>query len=227
MFTDIEGSVRQWEALGAAFEDVLGLHDALVRGCLGRHDGREIKHLGDGFFASFARVSDAVRCGVAIQECLAAAEWPAGVSRLQVRVAVHAGEVRPAGDDFFGPAVNVAARILQAASGGMTLVSEAAVQLAEQELRPEVELVDLGSHRLRDVVRPVSLMLALPPGTPRPPLSSSAPRQPADQHPVAVDEFVGRARGCGVGDLLGQRGEIGLTHRSGWRGQDPSSAAHW
>ena len=195
LFTDIEGSVRRWEKHGAGFEPVLQLHDRVVRGCIERHRGREVKTLGDGFLVAFERAGDAVRCAVQIQQALAVTEWPEGVDPVRVRGAVHAGEVLLSGDDLLGRPVNTAARILQAATGGMTLVSQTALDLAEPDLRAAVELIELGPHVLRDVVRPVRLLLALPSGAP-PPASvfiRSADSLPTNL-PVAVDEFVGRSR---------------------------------
>jgi class 3 adenylate cyclase len=48
------------------------VHNALTRGALKEHNGREVKHTGDGMMASFTRVLDAVDCGVAIQKAFAA-----------------------------------------------------------------------------------------------------------------------------------------------------------
>ena len=53
MFTDIEGSTRLLQALGADYQNVLERHAAIVRKALGDHEGVEVGTEGDAFFAVF------------------------------------------------------------------------------------------------------------------------------------------------------------------------------
>ena len=75
LFTDICGSTEMTERLG---DDraiaLLHEHDGIVRDALAMHDGREVKHTGDGIMASFASVSSAVEAAIAMQRRLAARE---------------------------------------------------------------------------------------------------------------------------------------------------------
>src|SRR5207302_417824 len=56
--------------------------------------------------------------------------------------------------DYFGPALNRAARLLVAGHGGQTLLSAAAWELSRDQLPEDVTLRDLGEHRLKDLTRP-------------------------------------------------------------------------
>ena len=69
---------------------------------------------------------------------------------LRVRMGVHTGEAEERDGDFFGPAVNRAARIMGTANGGQVLVSDLTAGLVEQVA--DVKLVDLGSIELKGVI---------------------------------------------------------------------------
>src|SRR3712207_8769643 len=54
LFTDICRSTERAAEVGdSAWREILGRHDALVRRAIERHRGREVKHTGDGFLATF------------------------------------------------------------------------------------------------------------------------------------------------------------------------------
>jgi class 3 adenylate cyclase len=63
---------------------------------------------------------------------------------------LHSGEVDERDGDYFGQAVNRAARLMAVGHGGQVLVSAATAELVN-----EPDLVDLGEHRLRDLERPI------------------------------------------------------------------------
>lgn len=117
LFTDIVESTARAASLGDQdWRRMLERHDELVRRELGRFRGREIKHTGDGFLASFDGPGRAVQCAAAITE---------GVRRfgLEVRVGVHTGECELRGDDIAGMAVHIGARVGATAGPGEVLVS--------------------------------------------------------------------------------------------------------
>lgn len=69
MFTDLVGSTQISSRDGDAEAlEVLARHDQIVREALSTYDGREVKHTGDGIFASFSYVSKAVDCAVQVQQ---------------------------------------------------------------------------------------------------------------------------------------------------------------
>ena len=155
MLTDIEGSSALWEADAQAMAAALALHDELVAGIAEEHGGRVLKAKGEGdsTLTVFRRASDAVAGAVALQEALAAAEWPGGLD-LRVRIAVHTGEAHERGGDFFGPALNRAARLRNLARGGSTVLSQATTEIVHDRLPPGAEVIDLGRQALRGLSRP-------------------------------------------------------------------------
>src|SRR5262245_12449325 len=100
--------------------EAIARHDELVHAAITAHDGSVFATGGDGVAAAFGRAGDAVRAAVAAQAELLAERWPGGVS-LSVRMGLHTGEVDERDGDYFGPAVNRAARIMSVAGGGQVL----------------------------------------------------------------------------------------------------------
>jgi len=122
VFTDVEGSTDLSAVAGEdVAQAVLRTHEEVVRATVGRHGGREVKSLGDGFMLSFDSAEDAVACALEIQRELA--ERNRGGRRpLSVRIGVNTGEVTERDGDLFGATVNAAARIVGHAQGGQVLV---------------------------------------------------------------------------------------------------------
>ncbi|MGH2641594.1 MAG: adenylate/guanylate cyclase domain-containing protein [Actinomycetota bacterium] len=142
LFTDVVDSTTRAAELGdRAWRDVLDRHHAVVRRELERFGGREISTTGDGFFASFASPTQAVRCAVAA----VGAVRPFG---LEIRAGVHTGEVEVRGNDLGGLAVHIAARISGAAAPGEVVVSSTVKDLIAGT---DLVFVDRGEHELKGV----------------------------------------------------------------------------
>jgi predicted ATPase/class 3 adenylate cyclase len=150
LFTDIEGSTGLWESAPEAMRSALARHDAILRSTIERHGGYVFATGGDGFAAAFARAGDALRAALDAQLALTAEAWP-GPVRVRVRMGLHTGEVEERSGDYFGPAVNRAARLMAAAHGGQVLASGVTARLVGDQLPGDVTLLDLGEHRLRDL----------------------------------------------------------------------------
>ena len=193
LFTDIEGSSRLWEQHPEAMRPALARHDALVRDAVEGNRGVVVKTTGDGVCAVFGDPLDAVRATLALQRQLADSAATAGVA-LRARCGVHAGVAQRRDDDYFGTAVNRAARIMSAAHGGQVLLSQAVVDLVRDRLPRDVRLRDLGSVRLRDLATPERLHQVADAGATQdfPALRSlaSTPNNLSQQ----VTSFVGRER---------------------------------
>ncbi|HEX4578781.1 MAG TPA: adenylate/guanylate cyclase domain-containing protein [Candidatus Dormibacteraeota bacterium] len=155
MFSDIEGSTALNERLGdAAWLELLGRHDGVVRAEVRRHHGQVVKTHGDSFMVVFRGVTDALRCAVAIQRGLAG-EAMRDQDRIRVRVGIHRGEVTRQGRDVFGLNVALAARVASEADGGEILVSEDVVAQASS-----VDGIVFGSGRavrLKGFSQPVTV----------------------------------------------------------------------
>jgi class 3 adenylate cyclase/pimeloyl-ACP methyl ester carboxylesterase len=152
MFTDIVDSTKRAAALGdRMWRATLDRHDEIVRQQLARFRGREVKHTGDGFLATFDGPARAVRCAGAITDTV----QPLGIA---VRGGLHTGEIELKGDDIAGIAVNLAARVAAMAGPNETLVSSTVRDLvAGSGLRFE----DRGSHALKGLPEEVRLYTAL------------------------------------------------------------------
>ena len=122
-FTDIEDSLRLNAFLGdRRWLDVLRAHNEVVERTSDEHGGTVVKNQGDGFMLAFASARRAVTCAQAIEAAVADTFRDPG-SPIRVRIGLHVGETVHEGDDHFGHAVNYAARVASAASGGEIVVS--------------------------------------------------------------------------------------------------------
>jgi len=164
LFTDVEDSTRLWDAHRATMSVALARHDAIMRTAIAGADGHVFATGGDGFCAVFTRAANAVVAAVSAQREMAAEPWPEDV-QLRVRMGVHTGEVQERDGDYFGPAVNRAARLMSAAHGGQVVVSALTADLLDVDAI-DVELVDLGSVGLKGVVDPVQVFGVSAPGVP-------------------------------------------------------------
>jgi predicted ATPase/class 3 adenylate cyclase len=154
LFTDIEGSSRLWEEHPQAMAQALARHDALCRELIEQHHGQVVKQTGDGVHAIFRQASEAITMAVALQIALAESTIE---PRLQVRVGLNCGSDEFRNGDFYGPAVNRAARVMTAAHGEQVLVTQAVVDALRGQLPAGIALRDLGNVRLRDLSSPERL----------------------------------------------------------------------
>jgi predicted ATPase/class 3 adenylate cyclase len=153
LFTDIEGSTRLWELEHERMRPALARHDAFARAAVEGNRGLVVKTSGDGIQAAFEDPIDAVSAALQLQQALADPEATNGVA-LRVRCGLHAGVAERRDNDFFGGAVNRAARMMSAAHGGQVLLSQAVAALVSDRLPAGVTLRDLGMVRLRDLASP-------------------------------------------------------------------------
>jgi len=176
VFTDVEGSTALLERLGAeGYKEVLAQHRSALRGAFAAHSGHEVDEAGDGLFYAFGSASEAVK---AVREAMASLDG----GPVLVRVGVHTGEALLDPPKYVGVDVHKAARIMSAAHGGQVVLSAATRELVTGDV------LDLGRHRLKDIVEPVSLYQL---GSRRfPPLRTIS----NTNLPVPLSSFVGRER---------------------------------
>ena len=153
LFTDIEGSTRLWEETPDRMRPALARHDAVSRTAVESHRGVVVKMTGDGMHAAFDDALNALAAAVDLQQALADPAATNGIP-LRVRCGLHAGIVEHRDNDFFGPPLNRAARIMNAAHGGQVLLSQAVVDGVQEILPAMVSLRDLGRVRLKDLSTP-------------------------------------------------------------------------
>ena len=145
MFTDIVG----YTLLGQKNESLslllLEEQRRLVREILNRHNGREVKTIGDGFLIEFPSALDAVRCAYDIQEKTREHNVPLHEEkRVHLRIGIHLGDVVESEGDISGDAVNVASRIGPfAENGGISLSRQVYDQVQNKFELPLVTIVEM------------------------------------------------------------------------------------
>ena len=191
LFTDIEGSTRLWETQATAMRTALARHDALLRHCIDAHDGHVFKTGGDAFCAAFHTAPDAIAAALEAQRALHREPWPAGAP-LRVRMGLHSGSVELRDGDYFGPALNKVARLVAAAHGGQSLLSESMHDLCRDHMPPLAQAKPLGVHGLKDVERPEAVFQLSHPDLPQDfaPLRAEAAPPDRDTPSIAVLPFV-------------------------------------
>jgi predicted ATPase/class 3 adenylate cyclase len=211
LFTDLEVSTRLWDAEPDSMRGALARHDAILREAVANNDGHVVKGTGDGIHAVFATADAAVTCAIDAQLVVAAERW--GVSEpLRVRIGIHSGVAELREGDYFGSSVNRAARLMAAAHGGQVVVSHATEELVRDGLPAGVTLLDLGEHRLRDLLRPERAFQVTAPGLVREfPRLRSLDAFPGNL-PLQVSSLIGREPHIAATiDALGESRVVTLT----------------
>jgi predicted ATPase/class 3 adenylate cyclase len=195
LFSDIEGSTRLWEKFPQEMRPVVERHDRYLYEAILSNNGKIVKTTGDGFHAVFETAVGAVQAALLAQENLTADEWPELPSeKLSVRMGVYTGEASVRTGDYYGTAVNRAARLMAAGHGGQILLSATTASLLGEEPLGGAHLVDLGEHRLKDLIRPEHIFQLTHPSL----LSHFPPIFTIDKYPnnlpVQLTSYIGRER---------------------------------
>ena len=133
----------------------------IIDGLIGRHDGRVFGTAGDSVLAEFGSAVEAVRCALSIQEELAVRNAELSDDRkLRFRVGINVGDVMVKGDDLFGDAVNVAARLEGLAEPGGICVSASVFEQVKHKLSLSFE--DIGPQAVKNVAEPVPAFRIVP-----------------------------------------------------------------
>jgi class 3 adenylate cyclase len=187
LFTDIVDSTRRAAELGdRRWRELLERHDELTRADLARFQGREVKHTGDGFLATFDGPTRAVRCATTLAERMPELG-------IEVRGGLHTGECELRGDDIGGIAVHIGARVAALAQAREVLVSSTVKDLVNGS---GISFQDRGAHALKGV--PGEWRLFAPIGEHDPMDGVRAPRQEPVQDPW-TDRLIGQPR---IGRML-------------------------
>jgi predicted ATPase/Flp pilus assembly protein TadD len=145
LFTDVEGSTKLLHELGAeAYASALAEHRRVIREVCAAEGGVEVDTQGDAFFFAFPRASGAVAAAEAMTERLAAGP-------IQVRIGLHSGAPLLAAEGYVGDDVHFAARVASSGHGGQVILSASTAELVE------LDLTDLGEHRLKDIPQAVPI----------------------------------------------------------------------
>ena len=138
LFTDIEGSTKLLHELEAEdYAQALAEHRRILREAFGAHGGVEVDTQGDAFFVAFPTAPGALAAAQAARDALV--DGP-----IRVRMGVHTGTPHLTVEGYVGHDVHKGARIAAAGHGGQVLLSRETLEFAQ------VEVTDLGEHRLKD-----------------------------------------------------------------------------
>ena len=185
--TDIEGSSELWETMGASGhgdimkDQVMGVHDEVLRRSMKKHFGYELFVRGDAFVVAFHDVDDALAWCLQVQLDLMASEWPSemhdttsGTVRvwgtyegLRVRMGVHCGHVESAVKHhgkvvYEGEVMRQVTGIADAGNGGQIILSQATLPLSASNVDVPYVMYDQGLHRVKDFSSPQRLKEVYP-----------------------------------------------------------------
>eukprot|EP01062_Namystynia_karyoxenos_P077625 TRINITY_DN7849_c0_g1_i1.p1 TRINITY_DN7849_c0_g1~~TRINITY_DN7849_c0_g1_i1.p1 ORF type:complete len:995 (+),score=226.89 TRINITY_DN7849_c0_g1_i1:78-2987(+) len=148
-FTDVQSSTELWETCPQGMYEGLNIHNGAIRDAYALCNGYEVKTIGDSFMLAFDTIVGALRFGIDAQVRLLRQQWPEDLlchplcqrldgangqmlwGGLRVRIGANCGPVRVDRNpvtgrcDYFGPTVNVAARLESTLrKGGLVAVSD-------------------------------------------------------------------------------------------------------
>jgi predicted ATPase/class 3 adenylate cyclase/DNA-binding CsgD family transcriptional regulator len=212
LLADVEGSTRLWQTVPDEIAAAIArLDDVLGQIVPGHHGVRPVEQgEGDSFVLAFPRATDAVACALDLQR--------APLAPIRVRIGVHTGDVQLRDEgNYIGTTINKTARLRDLGHGGQTLLSGAAAELVADNLPPNAWLVDLGTHRLRDLPRAERVVQLCHPdvAVEFPPLRVVEDAA-AGRLPVHLTNFIGR-RGelAELRDILADNRLLTLTGTGG------------
>jgi predicted ATPase/class 3 adenylate cyclase len=195
VFTDVEGSTQLWEEAPESMMEALNLHDEVISEAVETNGGVSVKPRGEGDsrFLVFRTAVGATEAVAEIQRGLATSDWPTP-RPIRVRASLHTGDAELQMGDYYGPSVNRAARLRGIAHGGQTVMSNSTYELVHDKLPDGVTLVDMGPHRLKDLIKPEHVYQVDVEGLPSsfPPLASLDATP--NNLPVQLTELLGRDR---------------------------------
>ena len=153
LFTDIVGSTELSMTMSVDESDqLLREHFALLRQCVARSGGTEVKSLGDGIMAVFPTASGALDCAVGMQQAVDRDNRTARRS-VGLRVGLSAGEATLDRGDYYGDPVIEASRLCARAEGGQILLADLVRATAGR--RAPYEFTSLGELELKGLRDPV------------------------------------------------------------------------
>ena len=144
MFVDISGSTQMYDQLGdEVAKETIDKCLSLLGDIVVTHNGVVVKSIGDELMCRFENAAEAVLAAINSQIDIGDLEFTGGVSQINIRAAVHFGEVIVDSDDIFGDAVNVAARMTGISRSGQIVTTESTVNDLPEELRSRTRQIDL------------------------------------------------------------------------------------
>ncbi|MFN8384849.1 MAG: adenylate/guanylate cyclase domain-containing protein [Anaerolineales bacterium] len=194
LFTDIEGSTKLWREHEKVMERSQARHHEILRGAIESNSGYIFQVIGDAFCAAFHKAGNALQAAVQAQTELTKEAWEEAV--IKVRMGIHTGEAEIKDDGQYNGYLTMSRvqRLMSAGHGGQVLVSLISEEIIRDNPPPNVELRDLGEHRLKDLIRPKHIFQLVAPSLP----SDFPPLKTLDAYPnnlpLQLTSFIGREK---------------------------------
>jgi class 3 adenylate cyclase len=132
MFTDMQGSTDLVRDLGdIKSREIFRIHEEVLTNAILENEGYVVKEQGDGFMAAFDSSRAGILSAVSVQKTLKSLREENPDLPIYVRIGLNTGETIIENDDYFGRAVNEAARISAQAGSGEILVSSVSKRMAD------------------------------------------------------------------------------------------------
>lgn len=144
----------------ATLHELHDLFDDISIPTINNFHGTVIKKIGDAFLATFKSPTNALHCAVNLQNKfknynkINKPKYP-----LEIRVALHTGEVIIKDNDIYGDAVNITARIEGITERGQICFSNSLFSAMNKR---EIPAVYLGRRRFKGVAYPVKIFMVRP-----------------------------------------------------------------
>ncbi len=156
MFTDMTGYTALSQKNEVIALNLLEEHRLLLRPIFRKHNGREIKTMGDAFLVEFASALEAVQCTIDIQGSVNDFNMDhPSEKKLLLKIGVHLGDVIHRNNDVLGDAVNVASRIGPLCVPGSVCVTEQVYSQVRNKLN--MRFSSLGKKKLKNVKIPIEV----------------------------------------------------------------------
>ena len=155
---DVVGYSRLMQADATGVLSALNsIFRSVVKPCVEQAHGRIVKLMGDGALIEFPSARDGLECSVAVQKAMRATPAPYQYGEpLFLRMGLHVGDVLVEGQDIFGDAANVSARLEAEAEAGGILLSRTVADLAGGNL--PVLLRSEGRRTLKNIASPIDTL---------------------------------------------------------------------
>src|SRR5215469_2271667 len=151
---DVEGYSRLMGQDEVGTLRTLTAYRVITDRLIASHHGRIFTTAGDSLVADFASAVDAVQCAVAVQDAISKENADRSADQqMRFRIGIHVGDIMVQGDNLFGDAVNIAARLEALAEPGGICISGAIRDHIGTKL--PVEFIDLGEQQVKNITQPI------------------------------------------------------------------------
>ena len=193
LFTDIEETTHLLRRGDEGYADVLEACRLLLRTAFQQYRGHEVDSQVNTFLVVFAYATDAISAAISAQRTLITHTWPNDL-KMRVQMILHTGSPRLAVEGYIGLDFHRDVDFMNIEHSSQILLSQTTLDQMEYELPSDVNLHDLGVHRLKGLEHPTHLFQLIIEGL----NSDLLQRETLDTHltnlPNQPTAFIGREK---------------------------------